>query len=346
MNGPGAFLLTAVTIFSIAKSASAADIVVDLAAQKPGTTSTIPSTAESVKFRIVNRIANGNYDIKIEQKPYLLPALDVPKVSVPAAADACALLRQHTKALGEANDEATVGKEVSAIKDLLERGSCSDSSTTSAAILAVVSTTYDVPGDYSVRGGLQITVSRKISDTETAIWIVVVSPPSRGTWLTTYGLTVAANRDQQFFAQATPDGKYSIAQGSDLKGSKFYPAVYFSWLGASRERKDWAFSPTAGLGLTTPSLFVGYSAIFNQNVIFTAGGGWAKQTRLKAQYHVGQVTSENLASDQLQQDVIKPTLVFSVSFRVVSNPFGGGDESKKTGDSPAGGKPGAPEKKD
>jgi hypothetical protein len=62
----------------------------------------------------------------------------------------------------------------------------------------------------------------------------------------------------------------------------FVPAIFFTWLPRKWENRSWAFSPVGGLGfdVSSPVVFVGGAAMFNQNLSFLAGGVFHQQKRL------------------------------------------------------------------
>jgi len=318
-------LMMAAMVVSASRLDAASRVELDLSAQQAGTTQTLVRPASDVvNFVVTNRLPRGNYDITVEQLVRVLPALTTPTIAKPAAKSACDEALDAATAIKGAKEETEVGKQTSIVRSKM--ASCDETQIMDLqGVLA--STQGDIPGEYTVGGGLKVTISRKAGETDKKVWTFVLNPPPRGTWITSYGAAIARNRDQKFFSKAGTDGKYIITPEADHDDYKLIPSIYFSWLPADRGEHDWSWSPVAGLGLNTVAVFGGVSLSYNQNLSGILSVGIIKQSRLLGKYQTEQVVSDNLSGDQLTQDVYRPTFAVSIAFRFGENPFKSGTDA-------------------
>jgi hypothetical protein len=173
---------------------------------------------------------------------------------------------------------------------------------------------------------LVVEVSR-IQGEQTLVWKTLYTTGPRGRWLTTYGVGFLPDEDEEFFTESIGDDQFEIRGKEPNGGLDFVPAIFFTWLPRKWENRSWAFSPAGGLGfdVSSPVVFVGGAAMFNENLSFLAGGVFHKQKRLDGQYQEGQIVNESLAEDQLEVEPYHLNFFFAVAFRFGSNPFGAGE---------------------
>ncbi len=171
-----------------------------------------------------------------------------------------------------------------------------------------------------------VEVSRVEGD-EALSWKATYTTGPRGRWLTTYGVGFLPDQDEEFFTESRGDGTFAIQPKEPAGGLDFVPAIFFTWLPRKWENRNWAFSPVGGLGfdVSSPVVFLGGAAIFNQNLSVLAGAVFHQQKRLDGQYQVGQVVGEALTPDQLAVEPYHANFFFAVAFRFGSNPFSSGE---------------------
>jgi hypothetical protein len=180
--------------------------------------------------------------------------------------------------------------------------------------------------------------AKSILVASTTLTVATPVPPSQ--WLTFYGFNFVNSGDQNFFSKqlgsATPV-TYAITQETNRNPWTFAPSVYFIWLPA-KNFDSWVARPfawrdpssdvfgglSAGLGFDTsnPIVFAGYGIGWGYNVMATFGVVMHKEKRLSGQYIPGQVVTDNLTPDQLQQDTYRSRFYVGLAFRFGSNPFG------------------------
>jgi len=329
-----------------ASAAAAADFVIDLATH-PGDL-TISVAPGNLTISVVHQVPGRDYGVTAVSEAIPIPPLTLPAgISLPlvgAVDPACIALDKDLKDIAPPADEAAVASAAAKITGLLKDTACPSGNAVykaAAAVLATYSAARPI-GSFNVRAGEQIKVTiQRLKDNRAPekTWTTTYSTGARGTWLTTYGFTFVPLQDDLYFSAAgQKQGEFVITkQRADaISDLKFVPSIMFSWLSASKQLSNFAFSPAAGFGATSDSLtaLLGATAMYNANLAFTGGLAITQQRRLAGKYTEGQTVSENLSEDQLHEKVLKPSLFFGVTFRFGSNPFAqtnGGDNSQPAG---------------
>jgi hypothetical protein len=154
---------------------------------------------------------------------------------------------------------------------------------------------------------------------------------ARGEWRTSYGFFFVPDRDDRYYVKetstakpatttdpATP-AKFTIFEQEDREEFDFVPTVVFTFFPRGAGETDGVRGWTAGLGydLEKPFVFGGYSYAYNENVIFTGGIAFHRQSRLLGKYKgdvEGEVT-QVLEPSQLVDDTYGPNVYIGISFR-------------------------------
>jgi hypothetical protein len=180
------------------------------------------------------------------------------------------------------------------------------------------------------------------------IWTVIFSPGPRGAWHALYGFMFTPRRDETYFANPEGD-KFRVAHDfTSQKELVFTPSVFWSWMPASRDGRNFNFGPTAGVGFdkANPAVFAGLTLTFNHNIGFVAGAVAQRQKRLAANYDPGSLplVASALTPDQLSRETYRPNVFVGVVFRFNSSPFAAPKEKDKDGDKAGEAKPTPKEK--
>lgn len=325
-------------------SAAGQPFAIDLARTAAGTTEvSVDAGSHTVTFD--NLLPGRSYILSIARNR--LPLDPLPVTAIPwlnakppqsaterAVAEVCPTLRAAVLALLAAKAEVDVPALVANVSTELQKG-CADSAAVAAANEAMARTKKQAT--VSVAAGEQtvVTLQRSAVDDShpAALWTLTLSGPARGRWLTTYGLSFSQRADKTYFSKAADGGKYRITPERDDRGGSMVPSVYFSWQPNSPGWKGWSLSPTAGFGVTksSPAVMAGISAIFNENIGLVVAAAMRQELRLAGRYQENELVGENLTTEQLQNKVWRPALVFGVTFRFGSNPFGGDDANDDGG---------------
>ena len=323
-------MLAWLVVAACATVCAAQVVTLDLAKQAAGSSLTVPETKPGqVSFRVINRLPEADYTYAVADRIADIPAFTAEQISKFAGpATDCASLVQKARALLTVKTEIGVGQEVDEIQKALSTGACTDAASLRDIQTYVARTTFDVPGTYTVGPGHEVTLTvSRDQDSKKLTWTLVVQGGDRGKWLTTYGATFVPNRDEQFFTQATAtQGQFAIARQQRTSQVKTVPSVFFTWLPRSRQDKDWAWGPTAGLGVKNdrPAAFVGGTLIYNWNLGFVAGAAVVQESRLNGKYretNPPQTISENLTDEQINVQGTYVRWFAGVTFRFGSNPF-------------------------
>jgi len=293
-----------------------------------------------IQVVVFHRLPGRQYSVElvrtnIPQAPLPLPS----GINIPAGAAAdpeCLKLKAAFDAIGTPSDEAAVGEAATAIAAMLRTSNCQGPVRKGVEdALAKYDNRLAQP-EYDLAMGqeLRITVTRlSPNGAPEKTWTTVLTTGPRGEWMTTYGLSFVAIRDDLFFTKAGEnEGEFVITkQRKDATSAiKYLPSVLFSWMPASRQNKDLAISPTAGFAISNDTFGVlgGATVTYNANLGFTAGVAVSRQRRLIGSFEENQVVKENLTEDALHHNVLKAAAFVAVTFRFGSNPFKSGDDEK------------------
>lgn len=309
-----------VALMAAAVPARAEKLVVDLAGRVPAATYSRPA-GTMIQFVVRNRLPGESYKIVVEVRSIDIPALTAPTFGALASTDPCKPLLDDVKAVYAAKDEKALAQPMAHIRDAVAAGTCNANPAIALKLRdTIAATDLVVPGEYEVSAGEEIVLTISRGD---AAWVTTISGGPRGKWLTTYGATVIPDKSRKMVLKGDAESGFVITPERDPEGPRVLPSVYFTWMSAPSQRRDWSHGPTAGLGVDdkAPGIFAGWSATYNQNLTFLAGISLAQHKRLRGQYAEGDVLKESLESDQLLEGVYKPTWMIGITFRFGDNPF-------------------------
>jgi hypothetical protein len=143
------------------------------------------------------------------------------------------------------------------------------------------------------------------------------STGKRGSWQASHGFGVTPNNDRQYFSKAGDDDTFAITQKRDNGGVQPNAAVFYTWLPAAWENKYCHFGIAGGIGVDQNNLvlLLGPHITFNQNLGLVAGIALHQEKRLRGEYDVGQVLTESLTSDALEEKVGETTWFVGITYR-------------------------------
>jgi len=319
--------LAALTFLCASASAQETEIL-DLAALVPGSEieQTVPPGAV-LRVKAINRVPQHAYTLRADVETIPMVELNFSIPRSPAAAATCGdVIAGLLSGLGTANTEPEVALLVETA-----RGQgvtlCSDEERQTLNQHIEEKTTHTFRAVVLSMGERLVVQVSRIEGEQTLVWKTTYTTGPRGRWLTTYGVGFLPDEDEEFFAESLGNGQFEIRQKEPPGGLDFVPAIFFTWLPRKWENRSWAFSPVGGLGfdVSSPVVFLGGAAMFNQNLSLLAGGVFHQQKRLDGQYQTGQIVGEALTPDQLAVEPYHINFFFAVAFRFGSNPFSSGE---------------------
>ena len=155
-------------------------------------------------------------------------------------------------------------------------------------------------------------------------WKYVYKTPSRGKWVTSYGFSFITNvfdEEKEYFSKAN-DTAFVITRKIGNKKLNFAPSVFFTWMPSKCLNENFSFNFTGGLGfdLEAPTVFLGGSVFYNQNLSLVLGLTAHQQHYLNGQYSPNEIINENLSKEQLHEKLYTINPFFSLTFRFKENP--------------------------
>lgn len=316
--------LVSLALILIAAGSYAGQRVLDLSTAPGSKVSLTAPSGEVVTFRVINKLPNAKYTVTVEERIIEIDPLPVPEQTRRAllGTDPCASILADARTLADAKDEAAVGKTVRKIREVLD--TCKPSEARTEIDQWLRQTEEFVQGAYVVHAGAEIVL---IVQREEKMWTMTVSGGERGRWLTTYGVAIVPSKDKPYFLKPSGDDKFTVTPEQETDDLHLIPSVFFTWLPRKRMLGDYAIGPTAGLGLSKSkaAVFAGVGLTYNWNLGFIAGLAVSPHTQVNGRYKADDTLTENIADDQLNRDVYKPTWVVAFTFRFAGNPFGGGE---------------------
>jgi len=314
-----------VALMFLSASAGAQEIeILDLAALVPGSEieQTVPPGAV-LRIKVVNRVPGHSYTLRADVETIPIVELDFSAPGIRAVAANCDdVIAELLSGLAAAETEPEVAAAVQSARD---QGAtlCSDEERQALNQHIEEKTTHTFRAVVLSLGERLVVQVSRIEGEQTLVWKTTYTTGPRGRWLTTYGVGFLPDQDDEFFAESLGNDQFEIREKEPAGGLDFVPAIFFTWLPRKWENRTWAFSPVGGLGfdVSSPVVFVGGSAIFNQNLSFLAGAVFHQQKRLDGQYQVGQIVGEALTPDQLAVEPYHVNFFFALAFRFGSNPF-------------------------
>jgi hypothetical protein len=316
-------------------------LILDLAEVDPGQIQFITENNHYTSIIIRNAFIDSGYSIKIDVKNgALFPPLEYSgsSVRISFAVDiptGCANLQAKYNNLkdifdpgikGIARSEKEIGKKTNELQNVLDTTKCKDPELLSKAqnLIASCSRTINKPVDITDGDDVTIIVSCG-NGARKWTWEFVGKPV--GVWLLTYGFGFCsmALEGQTYHVNQINDTSFQI-QKDPTPGAldlRFIPAVFYSFLPASKykDRFNWSISAGLGFDLTAPVVFFGGGFMYRQNIGINIGVAFQQQSRLKPQYSEGEIIKTTLEKDQLHDNVYRPNLFIAINFRFGSNPF-------------------------
>lgn len=327
-------VVTLLTMF--AQSASGAEHLLDLS-RTQGITTLSVRAGELLKVTIINLAPAASYDISVLTEIIQVSPLDPNALAARTFDSECAAFTR-AKTLATEADETKVSETVRTIED--ERKDCSGAEQREID-LRLGRTRQTIPAG-TLLPGEQIRVVVKKNSQPSKTWVLVLTTGARGGWRALYGMALGPGDEEKFFAKAGEEpGKFVLTRERNGANEKSdiaaIPAVFFQWLPLNRELKDWAISPTLGIGVRTdrPAFFFGGVLTYNQNIGLVVGVPIYQEWKLRGAFEEGQMIAENLTEEQLHKRVFRFQRLFVAGvFRFGRNPFGGGDGDNKTEPTP------------
>lgn len=309
-------------------------VIVDLA-EFNGKSGTIEKPLDIKKIRTVlleNKFVAFPYNAVIEVEAMMLPPIVINRFE-PANTSACQdLLISYQNAYilatttDEDNaDEHELKKALQRLIDVKQNSPCVDASLNKKIeeLFAQTKKTIAVNIDLQPRENLVITVTHGDK-----VFKMVFSGKQNSRWVINYGFafTSRALEPKKYFLEDLGADSFKINKKKkyDILDLRFTPAIFFSYFLNKNLNKNFNHSLTGGLGFNTqtPVVFLGYNAMYNQNVGISFGLGFYEQQKLLGKYKENQILKEPLDEEQLYETLIfRPNLFLSFNFRFADNPF-------------------------
>lgn len=303
---------------------------------------TSQTVKSGVPFQIIikNKLLNSNYSISVQKKFELLEQLALnekkndQEVTTTENFPKC-LIKEVTDSLYELDSEKEISKNVNQLQALLAQNKEAKDSACSKLDVAnawfAISQTKQELAVQTLKKGeyLEVTISRKSKDEKEklVVWKSVYSTQKKGKWLTTYGFTFipeSIKKSEPFFAKQM-DSTFVVSQLNRRSRLNFAPSIFFTWFPYKRADKDFAFTLTGGLGydFEAPTVFLGGSLLYNQNIGISFGLTAHQQEFLHGRYEEGDVLTESLGEEQLNEKLYGINPFISIVFRLGASPFSG-----------------------
>ena len=289
-----------------------------------------------INIQISNLLLNGTYSMEINKQVIPIPTFTNPLdsmsekfVEIPIYCDS---LIRSTKKLFEAKDEGELASEIRSIKSYIKENNEAAQNATCWVMLkdsvnSLLNKTQQSYGPYTlVRGEeLEVKITRGTGENKQE-WTYVYSAGSRGEWQISYGFTFITqvwNPEEIFYTAEDASSGYILKKEAQRSNLIYSPSLFFTWMPATRMNKNTSYGVSGGLGydFSKPTLFLGPTLSYNQNIKFHAGVVAHQQKVLNGQYVEGQTLSQILNETQLHKEAYRMNLYFSVSFRFDQNPF-------------------------
>ena len=344
-------ILTTTFLFVVLLTYSQEVYVIDLADGRDKETSRTVQSGVPFKILIKNKVLNTDYSISVQRKFQLLEqlALDAKEnnVSSMETTENC-LINKLTNDLTNSHTEKEVGSIAYQLKQLLiendkERKSGNDTICTPIDIAKAwyaISQTEQALNEQKLKKGeyLEVTISRRSTEDESkmVVWKNIYTTQKKGKWLTTYGFAFIPEimkKSEPYFSKQN-DTTFTITELNRRSRLNFAPSIFFTWFPYKRAASDFALTFTGGLGydFEAPTVFLGGSLLYNQNIGISVGLTAHQQEFLNGRYEEGDVLSENLGEEQLNEKLYGINPFISVNFRLGASPFKGSNPLETTED--------------
>jgi len=294
----------------------------------------------SFTLSIENMLLGEDYTLVIDKRSIPIPPFDTnfndgaKSNIVNATGNRCDKLRQLSAQLDTLKNEAQLAERLDDIRKYImnneEKTLDSSEKLCFASVVdsvrQIMRKTFQNYGPYSLKRGeeLEVTISRGSGD-EKVEWVYVYSAGARGEWQLSYGFTFITQQispEKIYYSSQTSNG-FEIKKEAQRQQFVYAPSLFFTWMPAKRLNKNFSGTVSGGIGydFTNPTLFLGPTLSFNQNIKIHAGLVAHKQKVLLGQYVEGQEITQLLNEDQLHKELYRLNWYFSVSYRFSQNPF-------------------------
>jgi hypothetical protein len=304
-------------------------ITMDLAIQEEGETSVESvEPGEAFTLKIVNRMPNQRYTVKIERKREVLEPLNLP-IRAAAPGDCSAVVSNFQANLANAEDEQDVAAKISEAR--LEAAKCPAPATTQVETVVRERTEFrsrEYPKGLSRGESLIVTVTRG-AGADQKKWILEITTGRSGEWRVLYGFNYVPDNDDHFFLRenTTTAGTYDIVEERGDNDLNFVPTIFASWQANRPGALSWGLSGGMGFDSDKPHVFVGPTVVFRQNISLNLGLVMHERRRLDPQLDRTKPLPTLLDNEKLYRtDGYRPNWYIGIGFRFDKNPFEGGEK--------------------
>ncbi len=315
-------------LVTAAAPAAAQGFVVDLGQQVAGKTAEIsvsPGTTGVVA--VTSKLPTRKYTVTTRVRVIPVPPLTSPfKATTATGDDLCvegdtaAIVERALAALTAENDVAPKIDELRALA-----AACATSPDRIIEIVNAAARRLTVQelSSITLSAGQELEV--RVLREDNQLWTVVFSAGPRGTWHTLYGFMFTPNFDEEYSTVAEGSQFRVTPQFTSRLDLKFLPAVFWSWMPASRENRSLNWSWTGGLAFdqARPAVFGGWSFAYNHNLALVMGGVFHQQKRLDANYNPEALplVASALTPEQLSRQPFRFNAFVGLAFKFSSSPF-------------------------
>lgn len=298
---------------------------------------------ETLKLKIINKIPGKSYSVSVIKENIPISEIELSNQLEGIATSGggvarCAQFISSVMEIYEIENESDVPSKIQSIEseiirfqELFQTGVDQDPNTGCdriqiAKAQEIIRKTQQILEPYSLKAGQKLTVivSTKDDSIEKK-WISVFTTGQKGEFQVSYGfsfITQMISQENIFFTQQSGD-TYNITREVNRRSLTFAPSIFFTWAGKKSIENDFNLSISGGIGfdLESPTVFLGPTISYNQNIKFHFGLAANKQYSLYGKYSEGQQLDEQLNVDQLHEKIYKLNPYFSLSIRLKDNPF-------------------------
>ncbi len=299
------------------------------------------SAGESIELIISNKIPTKKYKVSIIKSVSPIATFQLQSVKseeeIAPLNEKCEIVNNLGTALFKAGTEAEVASTVSRLKsqrqsiasDLAKgkpttEGCQDDHIEIIDSLIGLTRETVEWNGKLRSGEQLEMIVTRTENDI-TNQWVYVFKTQSRGIWQTSFGFAFifdVISKEQLYYTKQADSG-FVITKQSHRDYMKFAPSIFFTWMPSKCLNSDisWGVSGGIGFDFQSPTVFLGPSISYNQNLKLQFGLVASKQLVLKGKYSEGDIVSTALESTDIHESIYRPNLFLSLSYRFGQNPF-------------------------
>ncbi|NOU48195.1 MAG: hypothetical protein HOO86_14195 [Bacteroidales bacterium] len=297
------------------------------------------SPFKSIDIEIINRLPSQDYQVIVITKLHEIETLSFPNSRTKADEEQikCDILLNLIESINAADEESKLPKLIGDLEKEMNEVSIEPSENTPSvsncitnyiemAKVVIASTMIKVE-DVTLNEGedLEITIIRKLDDGTSKVWKVVYTTQKRGKWLTSWGFSFIGQvfNVQKLYFTKFDTSSYVITKEENRGKLIFAPTVFFTWMPTKNLSRNFSLSYTGGLGfdMEAPTVFVGGSLTYNQNISIAIGIVAHRQEFLSGEFKENQIVKENLSKDQLHNELYTVNPFVSLIFRFGENPF-------------------------